>query len=1219
MTAPFSDQIVSDPRHIASSVDALHQPALFQLIDAFRQLSELPPPRPRSAQKGAYLLVSPQHGFGKSHLIGRLFQVLDNEAICVYLTPFLDPARCWQSVLLKTVQELELKRAVPQLEHISSCVFLFLTRHVLESQQRAELYESYANAEAELEQGRPEIWFQWIETHVLSLLPAALRDFQIDLEPSNHAWLQILFRYASAPRTSPLRHDCLNWLKARPLDDEQADAIGLRAFERIPSNIPFSSLDALCRSRLSALCQLCAFGFPLLFCFDQTESFGHDPALARRFGYLVSELVSSSGPHGLTFPNHMTLVTTNQLDWQNSLLPHMVHAEAQRFCPSDPILLEPLNLEQGRALIAIRLAHAGVPDAQIHAFAHDPWIATYFAEHRGELGIRQFLIECQRQWTCWTTSELDDAIDVEFGEEESLADQFERVRNAISKDAKLQRYDEDAILGFIRWIAGSDPQLTLSNIEDSRYHPLALKAKAATCLFVFEAGNNHKRWGAIRRESQKLCRAGSRSGHTVKSVVFRTPELDTLPGNWKDAKLFRAATQSHLDLITLEPADIAALYAAHRLSHESSALPDDRNAIFAQHLKTLRARVLEPMPAPLGRGTKKKSKTSALLATSKKRLAIPRSTSDRTWSIAVGDLSALCLRAQPQRRHFEALARPRPMMPLRSGERFHRLIEAFVRHLHNATEPGLLPGAPPSVLWKAFDAHILPDALPESGPVVLEDALMRCCAHISALGAQRAAGSTWKKLFVAAEQPVSRILKHGNTRLRVRGRIDALRLTEEGDALEVVDYKLSKESEPSDRDRVQLAIYAHVFQSAFSKPISSGVLERYTPALKLHIYTLEQLSELYQRVVAPVLDALFGSQSRDPTAAAQSRVVEDPLLEMGQRIVKVLGQYGVEVDVLEPIEAPQLVRYRVQPKGTTTVRQIANRARELRVKLALDHVPMIRHAAGHVHIDIPKTQPDVVPWEPFPRHTEQSPLSFPLGIGTDGEPLWADFADSAECHMLVAGMSGSGKSEFLKSMLASLALHNSTERLQLTLIDPKRVTFGLLKDSPFLEFPVLSAHNETLDALTHLVNTMEETYAWLEARKLEHIGQARDAPPYHVIVIDEYADIMLTLQGAERSRFDTCVTRLAQKGRAAGFHLVLATQNPLKRVVTSLIKSNLPLKVCFQVANTRTSMNVLDQTGAELMLGHGDFLCMLRGVLERGQAPFITQRQLVRMLCPPEA
>lgn len=221
---------------------------------------------------------------------------------------------------------------------------------------------------------------------------------------------------------------------------------------------------------------------------------------------------------------------------------------------------------------------------------------------------------------------------------------------------------------------------------------------------------------------------------------------------------------------------------------------------------------------------------------------------------------------------------------------------------------------------------------------------------------------------------------------------------------------------------------------------------------------------------------------------------------------------------------------------------------------------------------------------------EAGPLAVPLGRTTDGRTLVLDLADSAVVHLLIAGTTGSGKSSFLHTLLTTLLRRTMPARVRLALIDPKRVEFTAYRRSTHLLAPVAVEACAAVALLTRLVDEMEATYELLEAcglRDIEAYNALGVAPlPYTVLVVDELADLMLT----HRKEVEPLLTRLAQKGRAAGFHLVLATQRPTVDVVPGLLAANLPARLAFLVASALNSRLVLETDGAETLLGRGDGL-----------------------------
>ncbi len=456
----------------------------------------------------------------------------------------------------------------------------------------------------------------------------------------------------------------------------------------------------------------------------------------------------------------------------------------------------------------------------------------------------------------------------------------------------------------------------------------------------------------------------------------------------------------------------------------------------------------------------------------------------------------------------------------------------------------------------------------------------------------------------------------------IAGRVDAVR-THPVHGVEVVDYKLSRGAQAK-HDLVQLAIYARMLASAKSGLRFHGVLEYYEPALHELPVPVQQLDNLFEEIVAPVLGELAATRSDSAVPSGDPKRLGEPRLPADDALAAAIrdcfAAFKLEVDVLGKIEAPQLVRYRVRPAAGVKVVSLANRAEDLQVRLALHQPPLIGPAQGYVHIDIPRPKPDTVRWSEvmsdpaYQRHP--SPVALPIGRGVDGELLLADLADPNCCHALVAGSAGSGKSELLKSLVASLLHRNQSKALRLTIIDPKVLTFGSLKGSPYLTGPVITDLDDAVVRLDEAVAEMAQRYRDLAHEGFENLSQrlasGRQDLPFHVIVFDEFADLILA--GREtKQRFENLVARLAAKGRAAGMHLILTTQRPDRKVVTGLIKANLPLRVCLRVNSATDSQIVLDEPGAESLLGRGDLLCNRGRGLERAQSPYIDQEELLRL------
>jgi len=314
-----------------------------------------------------------------------------------------------------------------------------------------------------------------------------------------------------------------------------------------------------------------------------------------------------------------------------------------------------------------------------------------------------------------------------------------------------------------------------------------------------------------------------------------------------------------------------------------------------------------------------------------------------------------------------------------------------------------------------------------------------------------------------------------------------------------------------------------------------------------------------------------------------------------------------------------VVRCRVVPDfaARTDVKKLAAQAKNLQVALELESPPVIESGEGYVSIDIPRKVAAKLPLADVlargARTRPASPVAFPAGVGIDGEVFWADMASPTMTSVLVGGTAGSGKSEFLKSAVVAMALGAAPAELKLTLIDPKRVTFTSLRELPHLDGPLLFDASEALEKLDALVVEMERRYrlfADAGVSDIEEFKRGGRPLPHHVVLIDEYADLMST----RKQTLEVAVQRLGQKGRAAGLHLMLATQRPDAKVVSPLVKANLQLKIALKVSTATNSQVILDQSGAQNLLGRGDLFVGGAVPVRRLQSPLASDDDVRRAL-----
>lgn len=337
-------------------------------------------------------------------------------------------------------------------------------------------------------------------------------------------------------------------------------------------------------------------------------------------------------------------------------------------------------------------------------------------------------------------------------------------------------------------------------------------------------------------------------------------------------------------------------------------------------------------------------------------------------------------------------------------------------------------------------------------------------------------------------------------------------------------------------------------------------------------------------------------------------------LERMVQLLKALKDLGLSVTDAGVVCGPCFIRLKVRPDAAkgTTVKKIDNRADDLQVQMDLPVPPVIQAYGGYVGVDVPRSSRQVLSLETLIRQGEESrprsEAAFPLGMRVDGSVFWADLSEPTMTSILIGGTSGSGKSVLLRSVVIGLLLCAPKDSVNFTLIDPKRVTFVDLAALRALEEGrILCDVEEAMEALKKAVDEMERRYELMEGAKVSHLTDynavAGERLRRRVLIIDEYADLMMRKETAKDLEY--FIQRLCQKGRAAGFHLLLATQLPNAKIVTGVIKANLQMRVALKVASKSNSQIILGEgfTQAQHLLGHGDMLVGNGSSVERLQGP----------------
>ncbi len=355
-----------------------------------------------------------------------------------------------------------------------------------------------------------------------------------------------------------------------------------------------------------------------------------------------------------------------------------------------------------------------------------------------------------------------------------------------------------------------------------------------------------------------------------------------------------------------------------------------------------------------------------------------------------------------------------------------------------------------------------------------------------------------------------------------------------------------------------------------------------------------------------------GEQSR-PDTAGQERIATS--------LVEALGHFGVQAKVIGTVAGPHITRYELRLAPGTKVAKVAQLKDDLAYALAATDIRILAPIPGKqaVGVEVPNARRKVVKlgdvFQQPPK--DWSPLTVWLGKDVAGKAIGADLAKMP--HLLVAGTTGAGKSGAINAMLCSVLLRASPHELRLVLVDPKQVELNHYESIPHLLTPVITSPRMAANALQNLVKEMEQRYGIMSlarTRSLIELNKARakrdEAPlPYILCVIDELADLMMVAP----ADVEDSIIRLAQKARAVGIHLVLATQSPRVDVITGMIKANVPSRIAFAVSSQTDSRVILDQNGAESLLGQGDMLFSPVGSsrLQRIQGAYVDEGQIARL------
>jgi len=422
-------------------------------------------------------------------------------------------------------------------------------------------------------------------------------------------------------------------------------------------------------------------------------------------------------------------------------------------------------------------------------------------------------------------------------------------------------------------------------------------------------------------------------------------------------------------------------------------------------------------------------------------------------------------------------------------------------------------------------------------------------------------------------------------------------------------------------------------QKPKAQPRIETVVKAPAKARQQKLFDLKSTSEL------PDLDLLD-----EPDSGQQAGFSDSSLAAMSRLLEKKLDDFGIEAEVVSVLPGPVVTRFEIQPAAGVKVQRISALAKDLARSLAVISVRIVEIIPGKsvVGIEIPNENREVVRLKEILAdpvfQDAKSPLTLALGKDIMGEGVVAEIDRMP--HLLVAGTTGSGKSVGVNAMLLSILCKSTPDEVRLIMIDPKMLELSVYEGIPHLLAPVVTDMKEAAMALNWCVAEMERRYRLMAALGVRNLAgynrQVADAEkqggiadplwnndldteapileklPMIVVFIDEFADMMMIVG----KKVEQLIARIAQKARAAGIHLVLATQRPSVDVITGLIKANIPTRISFQVSSKVDSRTILDQGGAEQLLGHGDMLYLPPGtaVPVRVHGAFVSDEEVHRVV-----
>jgi len=432
----------------------------------------------------------------------------------------------------------------------------------------------------------------------------------------------------------------------------------------------------------------------------------------------------------------------------------------------------------------------------------------------------------------------------------------------------------------------------------------------------------------------------------------------------------------------------------------------------------------------------------------------------------------------------------------------------------------------------------------------------------------------------------------------------------------VVEYKLGRAS--PEADLAQACLYHQMLSGGAEGTLA---LVSFKPGLHEQLFRSGELKVAQERI-RRLIGRLAGVAEPAPRSPLPAQPKSDEAhAQMAKTLLRTLEEFGAPATFnAPPITGPSFIRFFLAPARGVKSRALMGLARELQIRINLPNPPMMSVSEGSIAIDVERPDPEVLPFseirDQIPQgHPALGSARFPVGVDLHRRLVLADLSEPKHAHFLVAGTTGSGKSEWLRTAIAGLLLRNTPKTLQFLLIDPKRSAFNELRGSSFLfgGRVVYPDDQPATMAFEQLVDEMEQRYRVFHAAGVdslsEYIAATSIPTPRIVCICDEYADLIRGTGRRDRETLEHQITRLGSKARAAGIHLIVATQEVRRETIRGSLDANLGARVGLRMGKDIESRLLLAQNGAENLRGNGDLLFKDIGEPIRLQAPFLSREE----------